>query len=156
MNKLGYWDLSVLYKGFSDPLFSSEISGLKTELDNFLSYFQPIVASDDGVAKNQDSLEQIKTCSFAITSLQKIERLYSRLSIYIQLILSVDATNSEALANQDVIDGFEPIFQVAISTFSRYMATIKDINVLLDEAKKTKSADLIQEHSFFLKEAKEN
>lgn len=168
MNKQGFWDLSVLYKGFSDPLFSSDISSLKKGFDDLLEFLQPIVAeykefikekshnNEKFFEKKFDSVdEQITVCEFVIRNFQEIERLYSRLSNYVQLILSVDATNSEALAQQDIIDGFEPTFQIALSTFSRYMSSVKEIDFLIEKAKDSPCSDLIQEHAFFLKEAKE-
>lgn len=140
MNKDGFWDLSPLYKNFEDDNFKNELAVLPEKIDELSALIKE---------KNYGTgnLENI------LILLQDIERLFSRLSNFVELNLAVNATSEDALFFQDKLNSFQPQIEGLWSGLARFFAGFAG-QENFDET--INNSGVLKSHEFFIREMIEN
>ena len=129
------WDLTRLYKSFSDPAFAADMAAAEALTDKLSALF---------AAPAADTAEQL--CAL-INTFNELHSLTARFRSMVMLTLSADAQNEEALAYNDKLQNFSVRMRQQSSAFSRYVGSIENLEELIA------SNDLLKEHAFVLREA---
>lgn len=136
MNKDGFWDLTPLYKNYEDETFKKELSLLPVEISKLSDLIR-------GKNYGTGNLENI------LVSLQDIERLFTRLSNFVELNLAVNATSEDSLLFQDKLNSFQPQIESLWSGLSRFFAGFgkqKDFEETIN------NSGVLKSHDFFIRE----
>ena len=128
------WDLTVFYKDFDDPEFKDDLARLPKEIDAFTAAIA--APAEDEVKKLVSLVHQEEALS----------NLFERLSLMIELTLSVDANNKAANA------AMAPLMDssLAANAFSRYLASLENLDAIID------ADDELKARAFALREAAED
>ena len=129
------WDLTRLYKSFSDPAFAADMAAAEALTDKLSALF---------AAPAADTAVQL--CAL-INTFNELHSLTARFRSMVMLTLSADAQNEEALAYNDKLQNFSVRMRQQSSAFSRYVGSIENLEALIA------SNDLLKEHAFVLREA---
>ncbi len=134
MNKR--WDLSVLYRDFSDEDFKKDFAQLEELIDRLQSWEKP--ASDEKVEGAEDF----------ISTLKDFREKYSELMAFASLKLSVEADNDRAEKTVEKLDEKRSGLAGPMVSFQRWLEEV-DLEELTSES------PLLEEHSFVMEELKE-
>ena len=132
------WDLTVFYKDFDDPEFKDDLARLPKEIDAFTAAIA--VPAEDEVRKLVSLVHQEEALS----------NLFERLSMMIELTLSVDANNKAANAAMAPLMRAVMGSSLASNAFSRYLASLENLDAIID------ADDELKARAFALREAAEN
>lgn len=129
-----------MYKGYEDETFKNELALLPVEISNLSALIRE---------KNYgtEALEKV------LVLLQEIERLFTRLSNFVELNLAVNATSEESLFFQDKLNGFQPQIESLWSGLSRFFAGFgkqKNFEETIN------NSGVLKSHEFFIREMMEN
>ena len=132
------WDLTVFYKDFDDPEFKDDLARLPKEIDAFTAAIA--APAEDEVRKLVSLVHQEEALS----------KLFERLSLMIELTLSVDANNKAANAAMAPLMRAVMGSSLASNAFSRYLASLENLDAIID------ADDELKARAFALREAAEN
>lgn len=132
------WDLTVFYKDFDDPEFKDDLARLPKEIDAFTAAIA--APAEDEVKKLVSLVHQEEALS----------NLFERLSLMIELTLSVDANNKAANAAMAPLMRAVMGSSLASNAFSRYLASLENIDAIID------ADDELKARAFALREAAED
>lgn len=132
------WDLTVFYKDFDDPEFKNDLARLPKEIDAFTAAIA--APAEDEVKKLVSLVHQEEALS----------NLFERLSMMIELTLSVDANNKAANAAMTPLMRANMDSSLAANAFSRYLASLDNLDAIID------ADDELKARAFALREAAEN
>ena len=132
------WDLTVFYKDFDDPEFKNDLARLPKEIDAFTAAIA--APAEDEVKKLVSLVHQEEALS----------NLFERLSMMIELTLSVDANNKAANAAMTPLMRANMDSSLAANAFSRYLASLDNLDAIID------ADDELKARAFALREAAED
>lgn len=132
------WDLTVFYKDFDDPEFKDDLARLPKEIDAFTAAIA--APAEDEVKKLVSLVHQEEALS----------NLFERLSLMIDLTLSVDANNKAANAAMAPLMRAVMGSSLASNAFSRYLASLENLDAIID------ADDELKARAFALREAAED
>ena len=132
------WDLTVFYKDFDDPEFKDDLARLPKEIDAFTTAIA--APAEDEVKKLVSLVHQEEALS----------NLFERLSLMIELTLSVDANNKAANAAMAPLMRAVMGSSLASNAFSRYLASLENLDAIID------ADDELKARAFALREAAED
>ena len=132
------WDLTVFYKDFDDPEFKNDLARLPKEIDAFTAAIA--APAEDEVKKLVSLVHQEEALS----------NLFKRLSMMIELTLSVDANNKAANAAKSPLMRANMDFSLAANAFSRHLASLENLDAIID------ADDELKVRAFALREAAED
>ena len=132
------WDLTVFYKDFDDPEFKDDLARLPKEIDAFTAAIA--APAEDEVKKLVSLVHQEEALS----------NLFERLSLMIELTLSVDANNKAANAAMAPLKRAVIGSSLASNAFSRYLASLENLDAIID------ANDELKARAFALREAAED
>ena len=132
------WDLTVFYKDFDDPEFKNDLARLPKEIDAFTAAIA--APAEDEVRKLVSLVHQEEALS----------NLFERLSLMIELTLSVDANNKAANAAMAPLMRAVMGSSLASNAFSRYLASLENLDAIID------ADDELKARAFALREAAED
>ncbi|KPU45304.1 oligoendopeptidase F, plasmid [Oxobacter pfennigii] len=134
------WSLKELYSSFESREFKGDFEKLNQDIENIKHW----------VDKNLKNTKHLSSkIEEYIHMLNNLLTLFSRLSNYASLTMSVDAKNEKAAEVDEKLD--EKIAELTSPQvkFQKWLTTLDDLNKII------KSSPIIKEHEFFLKELKE-
>lgn len=132
------WDLTVFYKDFDDPEFKDDLARLPKEIDAFTA---AIAAPAEDEVKKLVSLVHRE---------EALSNLFERLSLMIELTLSVDANNKAANTAMAPLMRAVMGSSLASNAFSRYLASLENLDAIID------ADDELKARAFALREAAED
>ena len=127
------WDLSVFYKGFDDPAFAADLASLPERIQAISQAVR--YESDDAATKIRGIIGQ----------LEELSAVSEHLGLMTQLTLSCDAGCEAANAAMTPLMQAEVQATQVISALSRYLATVDDLDALIE------SDPVLRANGFFLK-----
>lgn len=132
------WDLTVFYKNFDDPEFKDDLARLPKEIDAFTAAI---------AAPAEDEVEKLVSL---VHQEEALSNLFERLSLMIELTLSVDANNKAANAAMAPLMRAVMGSSLASNAFSRYLASLENLDAIID------ADDELKARAFALREAAED
>lgn len=132
------WDLTVFYKDFDDPEFKDDLARLPKEIDAFTAAI---------AAPAEDEVEKLV---LLVHQEEALSNLFERLSLMIELTLSVDANNKAANAAMAPLMRAVMGSSLASNAFSRYLASLENLDAIID------ADDELKARAFALREAAED
>ena len=132
------WDLTVFYKDFDDPEFKDDLARLPKEIDAFTAAI---------AAPAEDEVEKLVSL---VHQEEALSNLFERLSLMIELTLSVDANNKAANAAMAPLMRAVMGSSLASNAFSRYLASLENLDAIID------ADDELKVRAFALREAAED
>ena len=129
------WDLSIFYTGFDDPAFAADLSSLPGRIE---------ALSQAVRAENGDTTAKIRD---VIARLEALYTVNERLALMTQLTLACDAGNEQANAAMTPLMQADVLSQQAMSAFSRYLSTVKNLDALIE------GDPVVRANGYFLKNA---
>lgn len=132
------WDLTVFYKDFDDPEFKDDLARLPKEIDAFTAAI---------AAPAEDEVEKLVSL---VHQEEALSNLFERLSLMIELTLSVDANNKAANAAMAPLMRAVMGSSLASNAFSRYLASLENLDAIIDADGELKA------RAFALREAAED
>ena len=132
------WDLTVFYKDFDDPEFKDDLARLPKEIDAFTAAI---------AAPVEDEVEKLVSL---VHQEEALSNLFERLSLMIELTLSVDANNKAANAAMAPLMRAVMGSSLASNAFSRYLASLENLDAIID------ADDELKARAFALREAAED
>jgi len=131
------WSLKEIYKSFNSSEFKEDMGNLEGTINKFNLWAEEIVRDNNNII--------IKLEEY-INKISKITDLRSRLGIFIELSLSVNTKDQEALKFSDILDEkLTYLVEASIKT-ERWISKNKDIDRIIKESK------VLKEHEFILNE----
>ncbi len=131
------WDLSVFYKSLEDPAFKKDLNELPAKIAAFKNAI--FTETEDEGKKLHALVEQVE--SFSKTEF---------IMLMTELTLSCDATNAEANAAMTPIMRAMTQMKQANNAFSRYLASLDNLDALID------ADDFLKERAFALRDSAES
>ena len=132
------WDLTVFYKDFDDPEFKDDLARLPKEIYAFTTAI---------AAPAEDEAEKLVSL---VHQEEALSNLFERLSLMIELTLSVDANNKAANAAMAPLMRAVMGSSLASNAFSRYLASLENLDAIIDADGELKA------RAFALREAAED
>ena len=132
------WDLTVFYKDFDAPEFKDDLARLPKEIDAFTAAI---------AAPAEDEVEKLVSL---VHQEEALSNLFERLSLMIELTLSVDANNKAANAAMAPLMRAVMGSSLASNAFSRYLASLENLDAIID------ADDELKARAFALREAAED
>ena len=132
------WNLTVFYKDFDDPEFKDDLARLPKEIDAFTAAI---------AAPAEDEVEKLVSL---VHQEEALSNLFERLSLMIELTLSVDANNKAANAAMAPLMRAVMGSSLASNAFSRYLASLENLDAIID------ADDELKARAFALREAAED
>ena len=133
------WNLDALYKGFDAPEYARDFEELKNAVSAFNAW------ADENLQKPGDTAAKLET---SIGQINEIARLLTLLH-YAKLVMSVDANDTTAMKQSDVLYAIFVGLAKPQAQFKGFVGRAAD----LEEA--IASSKLLTEHAFVLREMKE-
>lgn len=135
------WSLNEIYPSFESKEFQDDLKKLDDLINEINIFSQEL--------KKEKQYEAINLEKY-INYFSKFTELKNRLSMYINLSLSVNTKDSLGLKYSDVIENKLTKIVESSTKLQRYISCIEDIDSVIDQS------DLLKEHEFILKEIVEN
>ncbi len=133
------WSLDKLYTGFDSEKFKNDIESLKNEINDLDSFAKSNLRNLD---------EPVKKIEEYISRNQKIMN-FSILQQYTFLVLSVDSLNDKALKISDNLDEIYTGLSYSSVLFTEFIGKLENLDEII------KDSALLEEHSFILRNTKE-
>ena len=115
------WDLSVLYRDFSDENIQQDFQALKTLTEETASLL------------HGDAKEALEKCADAF---EEISRLSGKLFNFASLVLSCDAENEEAQMLMDQLMRFSVQISLLNSAYVRFLGKIENLEEIIASSEK--------------------
>ena len=129
------WDLGKLYAGFDDPALLNDAEAAQEKINAVSAQIAQM-----GIPCDAKALSNI------VAGMQEIMTLFTKVSNYTQLTLSVDANNEGALGFYDKVMHLNMAWSQLDSALSRYLGGVENLNEVIAEDA------LLSEHAFLLRE----
>lgn len=129
------WSLSEIYKSFKDEGFINDILKLDKCIEDIKNFGTTFFERRDSNIKKIE--EYIKKCS-------KFEKLSNKLEIFINLSLSVNTKDKEALKYSDIL---EKKLTEVVETFAKiekWISSLENLSYIINQS------SILKEHEFFL------
>ena len=129
------WSLKELYQSFESNEFKNDMNNLTEEITSINEWI-------DEATKDYDN-EIVKLEEYLKKSI-KLNELISKLGVFIELSISVNTKDSEALKNSDIFEKKLTYLVECSTKIERYISGLKDLNLLIEKS------ELLKEHKFLL------
>ena len=133
------WSLVELYKGFDDTDFKLDSDNLAREIEKVKNF-----ANANFKAKDNPK-QKLETYINMYSDFDKL----TNLSMYTRLVLATESENATALKIIDNIDNMMTDLTVPDTMFKNFLLSLDDLEKIIEES------ELLKEHRFMLREAKE-
>ena len=130
------WSLKELYPSFHSNEFKIDMEKLDNKIDDINKWVDKIVTDNENII---DKLEEY------IKRFSKLTDLVSRLGSFIELNISVNTKNAEALKYSDIFEKKLTNIVEASTKIERYISSITDIDKVINQS------ELLKAHEFVLK-----
>ena len=134
------WSLKELYPSFNSKEFKEDIDRLANKINEIN------VWAEEAIKNNESLLEKLEEY---IKKYSKLNNLINKIGAFIQLSISVNAKNAEALKYSDIFEKKLTNIVEASTKLERYISNIEDIDSIIE------SSELLKAHEFVLKSVKE-
>ncbi|EYE89779.1 oligoendopeptidase F [Fervidicella metallireducens AeB] len=131
------WSLDSLYSNFNDENFCKDYEKLNSEIENIRNWCE-------GNFKTTESASE--KLQFFIKKQNEFYDLFSKLSSYAHLTLSVDAKNETALKIQDELEEKATELTKPLVLFEKWVSSIDNIEDIISEN------PFLNEHGFYIKQ----
>ncbi|WP_252238888.1 M3 family oligoendopeptidase [Clostridium sp. VAP51] len=135
------WSLKEIYPSFDSEEFKSDLESLKYTIELINEWSNEVTIDKENLVFKLE--EYIKKFT-------KFTDLASKLSIYINLVLSVDTTDKEGLKYSDVIEKKLTEIVESSTKLERWISSIENIDEVISKSR------LLKDHEFILKNIIEN
>lgn len=132
------WDLSPLYSSFDDPIFQKDLQWIET-------FSLDMLNKAKNADRDNNQAEQVQ--NFVTDLIQLSNRAY-RLTQFVYLTLSTNATDSTALLHRAQVDKQRIVLEQILSAIGRYLDSLDDFDAVIN------SSPLLKENRFALDELK--
>lgn len=129
------WNLDVLYTGYQDPAYQSDIQALESS-----------VAEMNALSLSHE--DELATLTAILKAQEKVTALFYKLLIYTQLRQSVDTTNEETTNYLGKLQALLSETSRAQADIEQFIAKVEDLDALLEKD------ELLAAYRFRLKEIK--
>ena len=129
------WSLKELYQSFESNEFKNDMNNLTEEITSINEWI-------DEATKDYDNVI-VKLEEYLKKSI-KLNELISKLGVFIELSISVNTKDSEALKNSDIFEKKLTYLVEGSTKIERYISGVKDLNLLIEKS------ELLKEHKFLL------
>lgn len=130
------WSLKELYSSFNSEEFSLDMEKLTSRIEEINSWADGVVKDNNNIKEKLE--EYIKKYS-------KLTDLVSKIGAFIQLSISVNTKNVEALKYSDIFEKKLTNLVEASTKLERYISNIESIDDIIEKS------ELLKEHEFVLK-----
>jgi pepF/M3 family oligoendopeptidase len=130
------WSLKEVYPSFDSDEFKKDLENLTDVIENINIWATDIVKDKENLVKN---LEEY------INKFTTVTDLSSKLSIFINLSLSVNTKDKEALKYSDILEKKLTNLVESSVKLERYISNIENIECIINKS------ELLKEHEFILK-----
>lgn len=130
------WSLKELYPSFESNEFKMDMEKLTTKIQEINEWANEIVEDDCNILLKLE--EYIKRYS-------KLNELISKIGAFIELSISVNTKDSEALRYSDIFEKKLTYIVEASTKLERYISKINDIDSIIEKS------ELLKAHEFVLK-----
>ena len=127
--------LKELYQSFESNEFKNDMNNLTEEITSINEWI-------DEATKDYDNVI-VKLEEYLKKSI-KLNELISKLGVFIELSISVNTKDSEALKNSDIFEKKLTYLVEGSTKIERYISGVKDLNLLIEKS------ELLKEHKFLL------
>jgi len=127
------WNLSVLYNGFDDPEFSSDIKKLGENIGEFVAF-----------AKNAEELSHAEMLEKYIAFNEEITLIANKLIIFANLRYSANTKDTEAASNLGKLMGMLSAIAAPSAKISKLIAGYDDLEQIISSSEK------LSEHKYML------
>lgn len=135
------WTLKELYESFESEDFKKDLYQCDSSIESFNKWVE--TSTND----YQNTLVKLENYIRKESTQQK---LFSKLFAFCQLTLSIDTNNSIALKNLEILEEKSSSLAEADAKIKKWIGKIDNLDVFIEQSK------LLKEHSYYLKEIKEN
>ena len=129
------WSLKELYQSFGSNEFKNDMNNLTEEISSINEWI-------DEATKDYENVI-VKLEEYLKKSI-KLNELISKLGVFIELSISVNTKDSEALKNSDIFEKKLTYLVEGSTKIERYISGLKDLNLLIEKS------ELLKEHKFLL------
>ena len=130
------WSLKELYQSFESNEFKMDMEKITTKIQEINEWANEIVEDDCNILLKLE--EYIKRYS-------KLNELISKIGAFIELSISVNTKDSEALRYSDIFEKKLTYIVEASTKLERYISKISDIDSIIEKS------ELLKAHEFVLK-----
>ena len=130
------WSLKELYESFESVEFKNDMNSLTEEINEINNWIEEAVKHYEHVL---EKLEEY------LNKYIKLEELISKLGQFIELSISVNTKDTEALKNSDIFEKKLTYLVKGSTKIERYISEIEDIDSIIEKS------SLLKEHAFLLK-----
>jgi len=135
------WSLKEIYKSFHSSEFKEDMEKLSEAINKFNLWVKETIKEDENtIIKLEEYIDRVS----------RISDLKSRLRIFIELSLSVNTKDAEALKNSDILDKKLTYLVEASTKIERWISEIHGIDKIINKSK------ILREHEFILNEIVRN
>ena len=131
------WSLKEIYSSFNSDEF-------KKDLENLTKVIEDINIWATDIVKDKENL--VKKLEEYINKFTIITDLSSKLSIFINLSLSVNTKDKEALKYSDILEKKLTNLVESSTKLEKYISNIENIDDIINKS------ELLKEHEFILKD----
>lgn len=131
------WSLDALYTSFDSKEFREDLERCDEYIKNIKEWVRNNLSTKDNPVEKIEEFIKIQNEFYS---------LFSKLSAYTELTLSVEAKNEKALRTSDILYGKIPELTEPTSTFKKWVGSLEDIDNIIE------ASELLKEHRFYLKE----
>ncbi|SKA76352.1 oligoendopeptidase, pepF/M3 family [Caloramator quimbayensis] len=132
------WSLDDLYTSYDSKEFLDDLKLCDEKINEFINFAENL--------DNKDTAEAIKKY---IEMSKEFGHLYSRLTSYVSLILSVDVNDTKALNYLEKLEDKITSLTKPQVEFQRWLKGLENLDEIISKS------NLLKEHEFFIKEVKE-
>ncbi|MGX8850316.1 M3 family oligoendopeptidase [Amedibacillus sp. YH-ame10] len=133
------WSLNILYKGYEDTCFQSDMKALEKNVDAF-----------NELAKHIHEKTKLEACKEIVKLQEQNKLVLSKLYAYGNLKQATDTTDSKTIAYLEQITRLVTQSSKANSIFESFIAQVKNLDTYIKED------EFLKEYAFYLKEIQEN
>ena len=130
------WSLKEVYSSFDSDEFKKDLKNLTEVIENINIWANDIVKDKENIVKK---LEEY------INKLTEVTDLSSKLSIFINLSLSVNTKDKDALKYSDILEKKLTNLVESSTKLERYISNIDEVDYIINKS------ELLKEHEFVLK-----
>ena len=130
------WSLKELYQSFGSNEFKNDMNNLTEEISSINEWI-------DEATKDYENVI-VKLEEYLKKSI-KLNELISKLGVFIELSISVNTKDSEALKNSDIFEKKLTYLVEGSTKIERYISGLKDLNLLIEKS------ELLKEHKFLFR-----
>ena len=130
------WSLKEIYPSFDSDEFKGDLKNLTELIENIKSWTNEVIKDNTNLAKKlEDYIEKF-------TSFEDLEmRLYS----FVNLTISADTKNKQALRYSDILEKKLTELVESSTKLEKWISNIEDLDSIINRSK------LLKEHEFILK-----